>query len=55
MSFSLSPHGEHLYREQSAKAPMNFQLTRACRFCGKPELRGCFRNDRCRECRKGQA
>ncbi len=55
MSFALSPHGEHSYRAASAKPPMNFQLMRDCKHCGKPELRGCFRGDRCRQCRKALA
>jgi hypothetical protein len=53
--FALSPHGEHQFRAASAKPPMTYSQTRDCRFCGQPELRGCFRNDRCRQCRKAQA
>lgn len=55
MNFALTPHGERAFRLGSAKTPLNHPSHRDCRHCGKPELRGQFRNDRCRACRKALA
>lgn len=54
MTFALSPHGEHTFRHLSAKTPLNHPTHRDCPHCGRTELRGCFRNGRCRPCRKAQ-
>lgn len=54
MSFDWSPRSMQDFRDRkpAIDAPINKQ--RKCPQCGKPELRGCFRNGRCRACRKAQ-